>query len=75
MTRLISTILILLCGLISAQHNITHDVYFETDEYTLIPTEENRLLLEIVKWLERDFLLNLLPFLDFVMMLEHRVII
>ncbi|WP_242092450.1 OmpA family protein [Aestuariivivens sediminicola] len=54
MTRLISTILILLCGLISAQHNITHDVYFETDEYTLIPTEENRLLLFISKLADVD---------------------
>ncbi|WP_242083577.1 OmpA family protein [Aestuariivivens sediminis] len=47
MNRLFTFILIATCGLSSAQHNITHDVYFETDKFTLIPTEENRLLLFI----------------------------
>ena len=41
-------------GFISSQNNIIHDVYFETDKYTLIPTEENRLLLFISKLVDVD---------------------
>ncbi|GAA3566648.1 OmpA family protein [Snuella lapsa] len=48
MNKLFTFILVLLYGsMVLAQNNITHDVYFETDKYDLIPTEENRLLLFI----------------------------
>src|SRR5690554_1725397 len=30
-----------------AQENLTHEVYFETDDYQVLSTEENRLLLFI----------------------------
>ncbi|MBJ6368431.1 OmpA family protein [Snuella sedimenti] len=48
MNKLFTFIILLLYGsMVHAQNNITHDVYFETDKYDLIPTEENRLLLFI----------------------------
>ncbi|WMI66681.1 OmpA family protein [Aestuariibaculum sp. YM273] len=47
MNKLVTFILIFLGNLTYAQNNITHEVYFETDKYEVIPTEENRLLLFI----------------------------
>lgn len=54
MSKLITYILLLCFSVVTAQNNITHDVYFETDEYTLIPTEENRLLLFISRLVDVD---------------------
>ncbi|WP_242134133.1 OmpA family protein [Aestuariivivens marinum] len=55
MNKLFTYILLMFCwGFISSQNNITHDVYFETDKYTLLPTEENRLLLFISKLVDID---------------------
>ena len=54
MSKLFTYILLLCFCVVTAQNNITHDVYFETDEYTLIPTEENRLLLFISRLTDVD---------------------
>jgi len=48
MNKLLRLILILLCiNIASSQSKLTHDVYFDTDKFVVIPTEENRLLLFI----------------------------
>ncbi|GAA4305818.1 OmpA family protein [Aestuariibaculum suncheonense] len=44
MNKLVTFVLIFFGSLIHSQNNITHEVYFETDKYEVIPTEENRLL-------------------------------
>lgn len=35
------------CNIISSQNKLAHEVYFDTDKFNVIPTEENRLLLFI----------------------------
>lgn len=35
------------CNIVSSQNKLVHDVYFDTDKFDVIPTEENRLLLFI----------------------------
>ncbi|MCH4552162.1 OmpA family protein [Aestuariibaculum lutulentum] len=47
MNKLITFILIFFGSFTHSQNNITHEVYFDTDKYEVIPTEENRLLLFI----------------------------
>ncbi|WP_034042432.1 OmpA family protein [Wocania ichthyoenteri] len=48
MNKLFRLILIILCfNIASSQSKLTHDVYFDTDKFNVIPTEENRLLLFI----------------------------
>lgn len=47
MNKLIAFILVLFGSFTHSQNNITHEVYFDTDKYEVIPTEENRLLLFI----------------------------
>ncbi|WP_341215242.1 OmpA family protein [uncultured Wocania sp.] len=48
MNKLFSLILLILCfNIVSSQSKLTHDVYFDTDKFDVIPTEENRLLLFI----------------------------
>jgi len=48
MNKLFRLLLILFCiNIASSQSKLTHDVYFDTDKFDVIPTEENRLLLFI----------------------------
>lgn len=51
---LVSILILLLSNLISSQNILNHEVYFETDEYIVPPTEENRLLLFISKLIDID---------------------
>ena len=48
MNKLFRLLLILFCfNIASSQSKLTHDVYFDTAKFDVIPTEENRLLLFI----------------------------
>lgn len=48
MNKLLVYILIILnCGVLFSQKELTHEVYFDTDKFIVPPTEENRLLLFI----------------------------
>lgn len=45
--RLIFLLIWLHCTLVFSQKELTHEVYFDTDKFDIIPTEESRLLLFI----------------------------
>lgn len=45
--KLVLFLLMLQCVLVFSQKELTHEVYFDTDKYVIIPTEESRLLLFI----------------------------
>ncbi|MBD0831265.1 OmpA family protein [Aestuariibaculum sediminum] len=47
MNKLFTLTILFFVSITYAQNNITHEVYFETDKYEVITTEENRLLLFI----------------------------
>lgn len=48
MNKLFRLLLVLFCiNTAFSQNKLTHDVYFDTDKFNVIPTEENRLLLFI----------------------------
>jgi outer membrane protein OmpA-like peptidoglycan-associated protein len=46
--------IIFACQCVFSQNELTHEVYFETDKYEVITTEENRLLLFISKLADMD---------------------
>ncbi|AXP80629.1 Outer membrane protein P5 precursor [Mariniflexile rhizosphaerae] len=45
--QLVLLLLALQCMLVFSQNELTHEVYFDTDKYVILPTEESRLLLFI----------------------------
>ncbi|HEX9600730.1 MAG TPA: OmpA family protein [Mariniflexile sp.] len=45
--QLVLFLLMLQCMLVFSQNELTHEVYFDTDKYAILPTEESRLLLFI----------------------------
>lgn len=45
--QLVLFLLMLQCALVFSQNELTHEVYFDTDKYDILPTEESRLLLFI----------------------------
>jgi outer membrane protein OmpA-like peptidoglycan-associated protein len=45
--QLVLFLLALQCMLVFSQNELTHEVYFDTDKYAILPTEESRLLLFI----------------------------
>lgn len=45
--QLVLFLLVLQCMLVFSQNELTHEVYFDTDKYVILPTEESRLLLFI----------------------------
>lgn len=45
--QLILFLLMLQCAFVFSQNELTHEVYFDTDKYAILPTEESRLLLFI----------------------------
>ena len=45
--QLVLLLLALQCMLVFSQKELTHEVYFDTDKYVILPTEESRLLLFI----------------------------
>ncbi len=54
MKKLFILILLLACQLGFSQQELTHEVYFETDKYDILITEENRLLLFISTLADMD---------------------
>ncbi|MFI0429689.1 OmpA family protein [Mariniflexile sp. HMF6888] len=45
--QLVLFLLMLQCVFVFSQNELTHEVYFDTDKYAILPTEESRLLLFI----------------------------
>ncbi len=45
--QLVLFLLMLQCAFVFSQNELTHEVYFDTDKYAILPTEESRLLLFI----------------------------
>lgn len=54
MNKLFLCVILFACQFLGAQNKLTHEVYFETDKYDLISTEENRLMLFIASLSDID---------------------
>ncbi|WP_308991733.1 OmpA family protein [Mariniflexile litorale] len=52
--QLVLLLLTLQCAFVFSQKELTHEVYFDTDKYDIIPTEESRLLLFISNLSDTD---------------------